>query len=148
MPLKIRTYETQDQGSVLKLAEKYASWDTSPTVADIQGFHATDPDFFLVAELDQAIVGFIYGTESRHIPTEVLQNWNSGKVGSIETLAVEVKLRRKGIGTLLLKELLELFKDRGIDTVTLSVPANEIAAQKLYQKFGFETRGYFLRKRL
>ena len=148
MPLKIRTYETQDQGSVLKLAEKYASWDTSPTVADIQGFHATDPDFFLVAELDQAIVGFIYGTESRHIPTEVLQNWNSGKVGSIETLAVEVKLRRKGIGTLLLKELLELFKDRGIDTVTLSVPANEIAAQKLYQKFGFETRGYFLRPRL
>lgn len=148
MPLKIRTYETQDQGSVLKLAEKYASWDTTPTPADVGGFHATDPDFFLVAEVDQAIVGFIYGTESRRIPTEVLQNWNAGKVGSIETMAVEVKFRRKGIGTLLLKKLLELFKDKGIDTVTLSVPASEIAAQKLYQKFGFETRGYFLRKKL
>jgi ribosomal protein S18 acetylase RimI-like enzyme len=148
VPLKIRTYQTSDQDAVLKLAEKYASWDTTPTLADVQGFHASDPDFFLVAELDHAIVGFIYSTESKHTPTEILQNWKARKVGSIETLAVEVKFRRRGFGTLLLKKLLELFKDRGIDTVTLSVPASEAAAQKLYEKFGFETRGYFLRKKL
>jgi ribosomal protein S18 acetylase RimI-like enzyme len=148
VPLKIRRYETKDQDAVVKLAEKHASWDTTPTLADFQGFHATDPDFFLVAELDQAIVGFIYGTESRHVPIEVLHNWNTRKAGSIETLVVEVKFRRRGFGTLLLDKLLELFKDRGIDTVTLSVPASEVAAQKLYEKFGFETRGYFLRKKL
>lgn len=130
------------------MAENYASWDATPTVADIQGYHAANPDFFLVAELDQSIVGFIYGAESRHIPGEVLQNWNARKAGSIETLAVEVKLRRKGIGTLLLTKLLELFKNRGIDTVTLSVPASEVGAQKLYEKFGFEARAYFLRKKI
>ena len=148
VPLKIRTYETRDQNAVLRLAEKYASWDATLTDADIQGFHASDPDFFLVAEIDNVIAGFIFGKESRDIPTEVLRRWKAGKVGSVETLAVDAMFRRRGIGTLLLKHLLERFKDSKVDTVTLSVPAEELAANKLYEKLGFETRGHFMRKKL
>jgi len=32
--------------------------------------------------------------------------------------------------------------------VTLSVPADEIGAKELYDKLGFETRGYFMKKKL
>lgn len=74
-------------------------------------------------------------------PGKFFINWNARKAGSIETLAVEVKRRRRGIGTLLLTKLLELFKNRGIDIVTLSVPASEVGTQELYERFGFETRG-------
>ena len=69
-------------------------------------------------------------------------------MGSVEVLAVEEQYRRRGIATLLLDRLFVVFKGRGIDTVTLTTPAYEIGAKELYDKLGFETRGYFLKKRL
>jgi len=144
----IRLYEEKDRVPVLRLSQKYASWDSTPTEADIQGFYSSEPDFFLVAELNKRIVGFIYGRESKNVPDEVLQRWKATKVGSVEVLAVEEQYRRRGIATLLLNRLFVVFKRRGIDTVTLTTPADEIGAKELYDKLGFETRGYFLKKKL
>jgi ribosomal protein S18 acetylase RimI-like enzyme len=144
----VRRFEKSDGVAVLQLSQKYASWDTSPTEADIQGFYSSEPDFFLVAELDKKMVGFVYGRESKNVPDEVLRRWKATKVGSVEVLAVEEQDRRRGIATLLLNRLFVVFVERGIDTVTLSVPADEIGAKKLYDKLGFETRGYFLKKKL
>jgi ribosomal protein S18 acetylase RimI-like enzyme len=144
----IRRYEKNDEIAVLQLSQKYASWDSTPTEADIQGFYSSEPDFSLVAELNQRIVGFIFGRESKNVPDEVLRRWRAIKVGSVEVLAVEERHRRRGIATLLLNRLFVVFKDRGIDTVTLSVPADESGAKELYDKLGFVTRGYFMKKTL
>ena len=144
----IRRYEEKDRVAVLQLSQKYASWDSTPTEADIQGFYSSEPDFFLVAELNRRIVGFVYGRESKNVPDEVLQRWKARKVGSVEVLAVEEQYRRRGIATLLMDRLFVVFKGRGIDTVTLTTPADEIGAKELYDKLGFETRGYFLKKKL
>ncbi len=70
------------------------------------------------------------------------------KVGSIEILAVGEGHRRKGIATALLEKLFEGFRQKGIDYLTLAVPAEEEAARKLYDKLGFEIRAYHLSKRL
>jgi len=144
----IRRYEEKDRVAVLQLSQKYASWDSTPTEADIQGFHSSEPDFFLVAELNRRIVGFVYGRESKNVPDEVLRRWKATRVGSVEVLAVEEQYRRRGIATLLMDRLFVVFKGRGIDTVTLTTPADEIGAKELYDKLGFETRGYFLKKKL
>ena len=144
----IRRYEEKDRVAVLQLSQKYASWDSTPTEADIQGFHSSEPDFFLVAELNRRIIGFVYGRESKNVPDEVLRRWKATRVGSVEVLAVEEQYRRRGIATLLMDRLFVVFKGRGIDTVTLTTPADEIGAKELYDKLGFETRGYFLKKRL
>jgi ribosomal-protein-alanine N-acetyltransferase len=144
----IRRYEENDTVVVLQLSEKYASWDSTPTEADIESFYSSEPDLFLVAELNRRIVGFVCGRESKNVPDEVLRKWKATKVGSVEVLAVEEKYRRRGIGTQLLNSLFRAFTKRGIDTVTLSMPAEEIGAKKLYDKLGFETRGYFLKKKL
>ena len=144
----IRRYEEKDRVAVLQLSQKYASWDSTPTEADIQGFHSSEPDFFLVAELNRRIVGFVYGRESKNVPDEVLRRWKATRVGSVEVLAVDEQYRRRGIATLLMDRLFVVFKGRGIDTVTLTTPAYEIGAKELYDKLGFETRGYFLKKRL
>jgi ribosomal protein S18 acetylase RimI-like enzyme len=48
----------------------------------------------------------------------------------------------------LIRVLFEAFARNGIDLVTLSVPAVERAAMRLYEKLGFEPRAYFLWKRL
>ena len=144
----IRRYEEKDRVAVLQLSQKYASWDSTPTEADIQGFYSSEPDFFLVAELNRRIIGFVYGRESKNVPDEVLRRWKATRVGSVEVLAVEEQYRRRGIAMSLLNRLFVVFGERGIDTVTLSVPADEIGAKELYDKLGFETRGYFLKKKL
>jgi len=146
--LLIRRYERIDEKRVLFLAEEYASWDASLSESDIQGFQASEPDLFLVAEINDMVVGFVYGRESKNVPDEVLRKWNATKVGSVEVLAVDEQHRRKGIATLLLDRLFVVFRERGIDTVTLSVPVDESGAKELYDRLGFETRGYFLKKKL
>src|SRR5437660_11410923 len=144
---RVRKFKINDLDQVLAIAERYASWDATATKADIEGFHSASPEFFFVAEFNKNIVGFVYGRDSNP-PTEVLDKWNSRKVASIETLAVDENYRRRGIATSLLTTLFEAFKAKEIDLVTLSVPAVEVAAIKLYGKIGFEPRGHFLWKRL
>jgi ribosomal protein S18 acetylase RimI-like enzyme len=144
----IRRYEKNDKIAILQLSQKYASWDSTPTEADIQGFYSSEPDHFLVAELNRRIVGFVYGRESKNVPDEVLRRWRATRVGSVEVLAVEEQYRWKGIATLLLNRLFTVFREKGIDTVTLSVPTDEYGAKELYDKLGFETRGYFMKKAL
>jgi ribosomal protein S18 acetylase RimI-like enzyme len=118
-----------------------------PLLRTFKDFILLTPTSFLWRNwIEQLSASFL--VRSLDIPTEVLQNWKAEKRGSFETLVVEAKFRRRGFGTLLFENSFELFKDRGIKTVTLSVPAIEVAAQKFCEKFGFEIRGYFLRKRL
>ncbi len=144
----IRRYEQKDRDEVLSLAERYTSWDSTPTQADIEGFYSSSPELFFVAEADGKVVGFVCGRESKHLPGETLMRWKANKAASIETLAVDETCRRRGIGTSLLNKLFETCRVSGIDLVTLSVPAEETEARNLYEKLGFEERAYFLRKRL
>ena len=144
---RVRKFEVGDVENVLALAQRYASWDASPTKADIEGLHSANPEFFFVAEADNKVVGFVYGSESNP-PAEVLAKWKSGKVASIETLAVDEAHRRQGIASSLLTALFEAFKQKEIDLVTLSVPVVEVEAMKLYGKLGFEPRAQFLWNRL
>ncbi len=143
----VRNFAASDLDQVLELAERYASWDATPTRVDVEGFHSASPEFFLVAEADKKVIGFVYGRESNP-PAEVLDKWKSRKVASIETLAVDDNYRRRGIATSLLATLFEAFRQKKIDLVTLSVPVVEIGAIKLYGKMGFEPRAHFLWKRL
>jgi len=144
---RVRKFEVGDVENVLALAQRYASWDASPTKADIEGLHSANPEFFFVAEADNKVVGFVYGSESNP-PAEVLAKWKSGKVTSIETLAVDEAHRRQGIASSRLTALFEAFKQKEIDLVTLSVPVVEVEAMKLYGKLGFEPRAQFLWNRL
>lgn len=143
----IRSYEPRDERAVLQLMEKYASWDATPTSADVQGFHSQNPDLFFVAEAESKVVGFVYGRESNP-PAETLLKWKANKVASIENLAVAEEHRRKGIGTALLNQFFDACRQSRIDLVHLAVPAEEAEARKLYWKLGFAERAYFLSKRL
>jgi len=135
-------------GSPFSSSLKRCLMGLHPTEADFQGFYSSEPDFFLVADLNRRIVGFVYGRESKNVPDEVLRRWRATKVGSVEVLAVEEQYRRKGIATLLLNRLFTVFREKEIDTVTLSVPADGYVAKELYDKLGFETRGYVMKKAL
>ncbi len=59
----------------------------------------------------------------------------------ITTFAVLPAYRRRGIGGLLLVELMELSTDLGAVVCTLEVRLSNAAARKLYQEFGFKPVG-------
>jgi len=54
------------------------------------------------------------------------------------TLATDINKRRRGIGTLLLKKLINLAKKDKVLRIILEVSENNIAAVRMYEKLGFE----------
>ena len=63
----------------------------------------------------------------------------------ITTLAVHQARRRRGLGSLLLSHLLGVAAARGAARATLEVREQNLAAQSLYGKFGFEKTGELFR---
>lgn len=59
----------------------------------------------------------------------------------IMTIAVHPQHRRRGLGTLLLLDLFEQARERGVQRLTLEVRVSNVAAQRLYQAFGFHLEG-------
>ncbi|GAA1342548.1 ribosomal protein S18-alanine N-acetyltransferase [Arthrobacter roseus] len=59
-------------------------------------------------------------------------------LGDIQTIAVEPGHEGQGIGSVLLRRLIEEAVSRGADSVLLEVRADNPRAQQLYQYFGFE----------
>jgi ribosomal protein S18 acetylase RimI-like enzyme len=144
---KVRKCRTEDLSKVLLLAEKYTSFDAMPTIADIETIYERNTDNFFVAEDDHGkILGFATGYEKKGIPQEVLMSWKARRVGYLDLMAVDLQHRKQGIGTALLKSVLDQFRAQGIDTVHLDVPSTEPDAIRLYQTLGFKTRAYSMVK--
>ena len=59
----------------------------------------------------------------------------------IDNLVVAASHQRQGIGAALLAEALRLAMERGATDAVLEVRASNLAAQKLYESFGFVTAG-------
>ena len=147
--VKVRPCSSNDLQSVFEIAEKYTSFDATPTFADIEGMYSRNPDYFFVAEDNSGrVTGFITGYERKGLPENVLRTWNAKRVGYVELMAVDSRYRRNGIGRALMDTLLEHFQRNGIDIVNLDVPAEQEAAVQLYKKLGFYVRACNMRKRL
>ena len=84
------------------------------------------PELFLVIEKNGKVIGYTIGL------------LKPSKLGHIVSLAIDPKERRKGYGTLLLKKLLEKFKELGVCKVRLEVRVSNRPAINLYSKHGFK----------
>jgi len=86
-------------------------------------------DLFLVAELENRVVGYAIG---------VVTKWGEGHVIS---LATHPDYRRRGVASALLSELLRKMKERGARVARLEVKVSNEAAINLYRRHGFKTAG-------
>jgi ribosomal protein S18 acetylase RimI-like enzyme len=88
----------------------------------------------LVAELEGKVVGFIFGEAS---------GWEYGvpeNIGWIDTIGVAPTYQKKGIGGLLMKELLNYMKKVGVNTVYTLVNWRNWELLRFFNAIGF-TRG-------
>lgn len=68
--------------------------------------------------------------------------WKSVDDIHITNIVVHKKLRNQNIGSVILSNLIEISKScKDKNALTLEVNANNIPAQKLYEKFGFKKVG-------
>lgn len=101
-----------------------------------------DPQLARVAEVNGQVVGFMIGEirswEFRQPPT-----------GWITALAVDPEYQRQGIGRRLLAEMLDYFRDKGIEIVRTMVEWSDGDVLSFFTTMGFD-RGPFieLEKRL
>ena len=73
--------------------------------------------------------------------------WRVLDEAHITNVAIVPARRRQGYGSMLLKWLLESARKHGVTRATLEVRESNMAAKKMYAKFGFESvalrRGYY-----
>lgn len=67
--------------------------------------------------------------------------WTIFDEGDITNIAVHPDYRRKGVGNLLIKNLISLCKEININSLTLEVRKSNIPAKSLYIKHGFKEEG-------
>ena len=83
---------------------------------------------YVVAEMDNKVIGFA-------------GLWTIVDEGHITNIAVHPDYRGKGIGSKLVKSLIDNSKDWYINDLTLEVRYSNKIAQNLYKKYGFIEEG-------
>ncbi|MEM1557642.1 MAG: N-acetyltransferase [Thermoproteota archaeon] len=96
------------------------------------------PNYFLIAVLAQTneIVGYVICRIETGFPSE--GGFSIVKKGHIVSLAVKKSFHKRGIGTMLMKSVLEEMIRNSIDESYLEVRINNENAIRLYKKLGYE----------
>lgn len=80
--------------------------------------------YFLVATDDEGMLGYACGTKY-------------GKVGHMVRLAVHSRAQRQGVGTRLMREVLDRMAETGVRCLTLNTQDDNRASQAFYRSLGF-----------
>ena len=90
--------------------------------------HMVEPKLFLVAEKQRQIVAYIVGSV-----VFIGQHF-----GHVMNLAVKKSMRRRGIGSMLLSRLEDLFKERKVQTAYLEVRKSNNEVIRMYHRRGYK----------
>ena len=128
MDYKVRLLTREDLPTIFQIEKEcfVNPWKESDIEYELSG---NPVNRFLVLEIDNKVVGF----------NDFMITFNSATISQI---AVNKGYRRKGFGTILLKEMEKCFPKEGeevVENVTLEVRASNKPAIKLYEKNGYET---------
>jgi ribosomal protein S18 acetylase RimI-like enzyme len=117
--------------AVARLLPQLSSSAPPPTQAQIEDIVSSPATQLLVARIDGEIVGAL---------TLVVFRIPSGVRGWIEDVVVDEAARGQGVGEALNREALRLAAEQGARTVELTSRPSREAANRLYQRLGFEAR--------
>lgn len=132
----IRQMEIDDFATVFHLGEKlfraqrvpnlYRTWDEFEVISLYQG----DPEFCLVAEMDDQIIGFALGTT-------ISKSHSAWKYGHLVWLAVEPNFQRQNIATKLFNRFRDLMLESGVRMLLVDAEADDLPALRFFLKMGF-----------
>jgi ribosomal-protein-alanine N-acetyltransferase len=115
----IRSFDVRDIDGVIDIENK-SSPKRPYDRGTIMAYSAIYSDSFLVYEEDEKILGYVIFEENGHVLS----------------IAVDPSYRRRGIGTELMKKVVEKLK-----TAWIEVKGKNTIAQKFYESLGFKRKG-------
>ncbi len=121
----IRPFDARDSSDIIRIDSE--SFSTMNPTYDLF-IYMTYGSEILVADIGNAVVGYVvisYREEE----------------AKIMSLAVKKEFRGKGIGKMLLREIIKKARSRGVKRLTLEVRISNRIARELYKKMGFEIAG-------
>lgn len=129
LPMRIRR-ATHADIPVLMALEKRATTAAHWSARQYEAAFSAEapPRVLLILEEDSGMRGFIAGRAFD-------EEWE------IENVVVAGPARRRGLGTRLLREFLELARSQAARAVFLEVRESNLAARKLYEKWAFVESG-------
>lgn len=125
------------QPNTAKLEEKFL--DGVMEIENESFAHPWSREAYL-AELKNPMAHYTVLTEGETV-TAYGGFWHILDEGHITNIAVKKSERGRGLGSMLMRELLAQAQRLHITALTLEVRISNTAAQKLYRKFGFESAG-------
>ena len=131
IPISVRPYKENDFVPVQRL-EMTGGHESYRSAVFIRQMGIVCHNTFLVATLDMEKIGYVIGALVQGEPHEA---W-------ILRIGVREDQRRNGAGSILIAELLELFRTLGVRTVRLTVSPWNLPASGLYQKAAFVQESY------
>lgn len=126
MQIKISKMNIDDLNKILPvlLTEFDDFWNYNIFKSELENENSK----YVVAKNNDEIVGFA-------------GIWISIDEAHVTNIVTKKYLRKNGIGSTLLEELINLSKNLNLVSITLEVNENNLDAIKLYEKFGFEKLG-------
>jgi N-acetylglutamate synthase-like GNAT family acetyltransferase len=100
----------------------------------VRALESKSPPTGVVAELENKVIGFIFGEVS---------GWEFGvpaSVGWIETLGVDPKYQKRGVAKAMMKELIKNFREAGVKNIYTLVNWSDWDLLQFFRRMGF-TRG-------
>jgi GNAT superfamily N-acetyltransferase len=99
----------------------------------LRNFMADKDSRVLVALDNDKVIGQVIAQIRKSSPP-----WKRERFGYIDEMAVTASYRRKGVGSRLLKEILDWFKAENIDMIELLVAAKNKVGYSFWKKHGFK----------
>jgi ribosomal-protein-alanine N-acetyltransferase len=128
--VRVRVANGGDVGRMMEIASHAATaahWN-STEYARLFAPDTGQERISLVVEESGQVAGFL-------IAKQIHSEWE------IENVAVSGQARRRGLGTRLMGEFIELVKSRGGQAIYLEVRESNVAARMLYGKWAFQEAG-------
>ena len=127
----VREADEEVVTALARLVPQLSSSNPPPGVAELEDIVRSDASVLFVARIDGRIVGSLTLAVFR-IPTG-MRAW-------IEDVVVDESARGHGVGELLNRAAIDEARRRGCVTVDLTSRPSREAANRLYQRLGFERR--------
>ncbi|HEY9850934.1 MAG TPA: GNAT family N-acetyltransferase [Leptolyngbyaceae cyanobacterium] len=132
--IQVRNMEIDDLAPVYHLGEDVFTSDLYPYLYrtwdewEVLGLYNTDPEYCLVAEVDEQLAGFILGT---------IISKSSWTYGYIIWLGINPNFQRRGVGDKLVDKLVERMIEDGVRFMMVDTDPANVPAVKFFTRKGF-----------
>ena len=155
MPTILRSFEIKDSEELKRLKtlfEQEMQWSPSTTFIEefikiVAGISKKDSALVKLAVVDDKVVGYCIATKDLHTYEGVVLDVTMDSA-YIWDMYVLKNFRHKGIGKQLLDTMIQYLKSIGKKNVFMIVNVWNEDGKKFYERNGFRTWGYFLRRQI